>query len=64
MDDPRKRGKDDRIRIAVSQAHERIYWCNALGITQKELRKVVGITGPMVADVKAYLINRITHAGE
>lgn len=61
-DDLTKQGKADRIRINVKQGHERIYWCKALHVTQKDLRAIVRIVGPMVADVKAYLIARIEEA--
>lgn len=61
-DNPRKRGKADRIRIAVSQRHEVRHWCAAFGITQERLREAVREVGPMVPDVKLYLIEQIERA--
>ena len=61
-DSKRKRGKPDRIRIAVTQKHELRYWAKALQITQGRLKNIVAITGPMVADVKAFLIDQIHNA--
>jgi hypothetical protein len=61
-DDPKKRGKHDRIRINVRQIFERTYWTKALGITQARLREAVAAVGPMVKDVKRYLIERIEKA--
>jgi len=62
MDDKRKRGKPDRDRIAVHTYYERRDWSNALGITQARLREAVKAVGPMVKDVKAYLVKRINEA--
>lgn len=61
-DDPRKRGKPDRIRINVNQRHELRYWAAALGVTQERLREAVRQVGPMVAAVKRYLIEQIERA--
>lgn len=61
-DNTSKRGKQDRTRINLGQAHERAYWCPRLYINQKELRRIVGLVGPMVADVKKFLIDRINNA--
>lgn len=61
-DDLTKRGKQDRIRISIKQTFERLYWCKAFGITQTTLREAVKQSGPMVRDVKLYLINRIKEA--
>lgn len=62
-DDTSKTGAPDRIRINTRQAHERSYWTKRLFInSQQELRRIVRITGPMVSDVKAFLIDRITNA--
>lgn len=61
-DNLRKRGKADRIRIAVTQRHELRHWCAALGVTQERLREAVREVGPMVADVKRYLIRQIERA--
>lgn len=61
-DNPRKRGKADRIRIAVNQPHELRYWCAEFGVTQARLREAVREVGPMVAAVKRYLISQIERA--
>ena len=60
-DDPTKRGKADRSRIST-QRHERAYWCKKFGITHFRLRVAVATVGPMVKDVKRYLIARIKAA--
>lgn len=56
MDDPKKRGKRDRKRVNVKQAHEVYYWSRKLGCTAKRLRAAVREVGPMVADVRVYLL--------
>ena len=61
-DDKTKRGKPDRIRIALGQKHERQYWCRALWITLPKLKWLVKTHGPMVANVKAAMIRRIEEA--
>lgn len=60
MDDLKKTGKPDRIRINVNQRFERLDWCRALGVSQIELRAAVKAVGPMVKDVKKYLIEKFT----
>ena len=61
-DDPKKRGKADRIRIQVGQVHERSYWAKRLFTTHSNLAKAVREVGPMVKDVKAWLIKQIREA--
>jgi hypothetical protein len=61
-DDKKKRGKPDRSRISLSQAHERAYWSRRFGITQTDLRGIVKLVGPMVKDVKLFLHIRIDEA--
>lgn len=61
-DDTKKAGKSDRIRINVNQAFERQHWCKSLGVTKETLRLAVKAAGPMLKDVKAYLIENITNA--
>lgn len=61
MDDPRKK-RLDSFRIAVMQRHERVYWSRAFGITQNRLREAVKHVGPMVVDVKGWLIKQIEDA--
>ena len=55
-DDRSKRGKQDRIRINIKQAFERTHWARKFGITQAHLRLAVKAVGPMVRDVKAWLV--------
>ena len=61
-DNTRKAGQHDRIRIYVNQRHELRYWTMALGVTAMRLREAVGKAGPMVDDVKRYLVQRIQAA--
>ena len=61
-DDTTKRGKADRIRINIRQAFEIRYWTKAFGITKQMLIGTVKVVGPMVKNVKRYLINRIRAA--
>jgi len=61
-DDLSKQGPADRIRISVKQYHERRYWVGALGVSEKRLREAVKEVGPMVKDVKAFLIKKIEEA--
>jgi len=46
----------------VHQYYERRDWANKLGITQARLREAVKAVGPMVEDVKQYLIEKIRNA--
>lgn len=62
MDNKSKRGKPDRIRISVTQKHELRHWAKALQISQARLKNIVAITGPMVKDVKEFLIDQIQNA--
>jgi hypothetical protein len=61
-DDKTKAGKADRIRVNVNQKHELRRWCEAFGVTKGTLQEAVKAVGPMVADVKKYLIDRIAAA--
>lgn len=61
-DDASKRGAPDRIRINYKQVHERSYWCGKFGITRPMLKLAISTVGPMVKDVKKFLIDRITDA--
>lgn len=55
MDDPKKRGRADRERIAVTEDHEVRYWTGALNCTHAELVAAVQAVGPMAKNVKAHL---------
>lgn len=61
-DDTTKRGGADRLRINIRQVFEVRYWTKALGVTKATLIEAVKAVGPMVADVKEYLIERIRAA--
>jgi len=61
-DDTTKRGKADRARINTGQAFEVRYWRKVLGVTKLTLIMAVKAVGPMVRDVKRYLIERIKSA--
>ena len=50
-DDLSKKGKQDDIRINVSQPWERQYWAKKLDITQKRLKELVKDAGPLVSSV-------------
>lgn len=63
-DDTAKRGKHDRIRISVEQKHEIWYWSKALHVSPEDLTAIVKKVGPMAADVKLFIINRILKAGK
>lgn len=52
-DNPKDRGPADRARINVGQPHEVQYWTKELGVSEDELRRLVGEKGPMVTDVRA-----------
>jgi len=51
-DDLKKTGKQDDIRITLSQEHEVNYWSKELQVTPERLRELVGEVGSMVNDVK------------
>ena len=53
-DDLKNTGKQDDIRININQEHEVTYWTKELNVTPDELKKAIGVVGPMVKDVKKY----------
>jgi hypothetical protein len=55
MDNTKKTGKADDVRINVNQDHELAYWSQKFGCTKQELRDAVKEVGVMVADVRKYL---------
>ena len=61
-DNKKKRGKPDRIRIALNQVHELRHWRKAFGVTTATLRAAVKAVGPMVENVRAHLIEKIKNA--
>lgn len=54
-DDASKRGPADGKRISLSEDYEVRYWTDALGVTEEQLREVVGRVGPMAEDVRRAL---------
>lgn len=57
-DDLKRIAPEDPNKINVNQAWEVQYWCKTLGVTEEELREAVGQAGPMVEDVKVYLLGK------
>ncbi len=54
-DDTSDRSAADRSRISLSQPWEVKYWTEALGISEQELRDVVGRVGNSADAVRAAL---------
>lgn len=54
-DDLSKRGPQDRSRISLTEAHEVRYWTEALGVSEEELRRLVGEAGHQADAVRARL---------
>jgi hypothetical protein len=54
-DDTSDRGAADRSRISLSQPWEVRYWTETLGISEQELRDVVGRVGNSADAVRAAL---------
>lgn len=54
-DDKTKRHPQDGDRIDINDPQEVRNWCNALGVTEEELKKAVKEVGTYAKDVKKYL---------
>jgi hypothetical protein len=54
-DDTSDRGAADRSRISLSQPWEVRYWTEALGVSEQQLRDVVGRVGNSADAVRAAL---------
>jgi hypothetical protein len=54
-DDVKKRGRRDRARVNVHEAHELRYWTKKFGCTQRALREAVDEVGVMTRDVEKQL---------
>jgi hypothetical protein len=54
-DGPKKRGRQDRGKVSVIEAHEVRSWCAKFGCTQRELREAVDAVGHSAAKVEALL---------
>lgn len=46
----------DTIRINLASSTEVNYWCQVLNCSETRLRNAVLVVGPLVADVRAYLL--------
>jgi hypothetical protein len=57
-DSPNKRGRQDRAKISVIEAHEVRAWCAKLGCTQRELHEAVDAVGHSAGKVEALLAAR------
>lgn len=53
-DDPTKTALDGKL-INLEQDHERLYWQNALGVSEVRLREAVGAVGNSAERVREYL---------
>jgi len=51
-DDKSNRGKQDRMRINISEDFEVRYWSKELGITPDQLKEMVQQLGPSAATVR------------
>ena len=51
MDDPSKRGGQDRDRIALHQDHEVRYWTEKFGVTRDQLAAAIDKVGDSVKAV-------------
>lgn len=54
-DDTGQRGPQDRSRININQDHEVRYWTQALGVSEPELLRAVGVVGVSAEKVREYL---------
>ncbi|NEX91183.1 DUF3606 domain-containing protein [Caulobacter sp. 17J65-9] len=57
-DNPNLRGRQDRERISLREAHEVSYWTNALGVSPEELVEAVQKAGNSAAAVRELLATR------
>lgn len=55
MDDPSKRGPQDRSRISLHEEHEVRYWTEALGVTREQLAAAVAKVGDTAHAVRQEL---------
>lgn len=55
MDHLTRRGRPDRSKINMHEAHEVKYWTHALGISKEELQKAVDKVGNAAAAVRKEL---------
>jgi hypothetical protein len=56
-DDLKNKGRQDDIRINVSQDWEVRYWVRKLKTTEVKLKQAVKVVGNLATDVREYLSN-------
>lgn len=44
-DNRQERGKPDRSRISLEEAHEVRYWTRELGVSEQDLRRAIDMVG-------------------
>lgn len=57
-DNLNNRGAQDRARINLSEEHEVRYWTGALGVSEDELRLLVGEVGDQAEAVRTALAEK------
>jgi predicted RNA-binding protein YlqC (UPF0109 family) len=55
MDNLKKRGAADSAKISLSEAWEIDYWTNELGVSESELKRIMGKVGNSVDAVRKEL---------
>jgi hypothetical protein len=61
-DDPQQSGAQDGSRININQDHEVRYWTKALGISDAQLFRAVGVVGVSSEKVRAYFRDQTSKA--
>ena len=56
VDNLKKKGPEDPLKINVNQTWELSYWSTQLGVSSSELKKIVKAVGPVARDVRAYIV--------
>lgn len=54
-DDMKKRGSQDRTRIALGEEHEVRYWTQKLGVSREQLEEAVRAVGNSADKVEEHL---------
>lgn len=49
-------GQPGDLRIHITSENELRYWTKALNCSEKKLREAIAIVGPMMLDVRKYLV--------
>jgi hypothetical protein len=55
MDDPKKKGSQDRSKINMNEDYEVKYWIKELGVNKEQLQKLVDKVGNSAAAVRKEL---------